>query len=76
MLCFWLLNFQLYMKRRHFLSLSLALSLPLSVRAQAYPSKPQAQRNALVGDKVALAKFNYDEFGDGRTNLRYGYMQT
>jgi len=36
----------------------------------------QAQRNALVGDKVALAKLNYDEFGDGRTNLRYGYMQT
>ena len=28
------------MKRRHFLGLSLALSLPLSVRAQAYPSKP------------------------------------
>jgi len=24
---------------------------------------------------VALAKLSYDEFGDGRTNLRYGYMQ-
>jgi hypothetical protein len=24
---------------------------------------------------VALAKLNYDEFGDGRTNLRYGFMQ-
>ena len=35
----------------------------------------QAQRSALAGDKVALAKFSYDEFGDGRTNLRYGYMQ-
>jgi hypothetical protein len=35
----------------------------------------QAQRSALAGDKVALAKLSYDEFGDGRTNLRYGYMQ-
>ncbi len=35
----------------------------------------QAQRSALAGDKVALAKLGYDEFGDGRTNLRYGYMQ-
>jgi len=26
-------------------------------------------------DKVALAKVNYDQHGDGRTNLRYGYMQ-
>ena len=30
---------------------------------------------ALVGDKVALSKLSYDKFGDGRTNLRYGYMQ-
>jgi hypothetical protein len=35
----------------------------------------QVQRAALEGDKVALAKSHYDEFGDGRTNLRYGYMQ-
>jgi len=34
------------------------------------------QRTALAADKVALAKLSYDEFGDGRTNLRYGYMQT
>jgi uncharacterized protein len=34
-----------------------------------------AQRAALVTDKVALAKINYDQYGDGRTNLRYGYMQ-
>jgi hypothetical protein len=34
-----------------------------------------AQRAALSTDKVALAKMNYDQHGDGRTNLRYGYMQ-
>jgi hypothetical protein len=34
-----------------------------------------AQRAALMTDKVALAKVNYDQHGDGRTNLRYGYMQ-
>jgi hypothetical protein len=34
-----------------------------------------AQRVALMTDKVALAKINYDQYGDGRTNLRYGYMQ-
>jgi predicted TIM-barrel fold metal-dependent hydrolase len=34
-----------------------------------------AQRAALMTDKVALAKVNYDQYGDGRTNLRYGYMQ-
>jgi len=34
-----------------------------------------AQRAALMTDKVALAKVNYDRYGDGRTNLRYGYMQ-
>jgi len=33
-------NFQQYMKRRHFLGFSLALSMPFSVRAQVYPSKP------------------------------------
>jgi hypothetical protein len=30
---------------------------------------------AKAKDKVALAKLNYDDCGDGRTNLRYGYMQ-
>jgi hypothetical protein len=34
-----------------------------------------AQRAALLNDKVAIAKVNYDLYGDGRTNLRYGYMQ-
>jgi predicted TIM-barrel fold metal-dependent hydrolase len=34
-----------------------------------------AQRADLKTDKVALAKMNYDQHGDGRTNLRYGYMQ-
>jgi hypothetical protein len=24
---------------------------------------------------VAVAKANYEKFGEGRTNLRYGYMQ-
>ena len=33
------------------------------------------QRSALDTDFVAVAKANYDKFGDGRTNLRYGYMQ-
>ena len=33
------------------------------------------QRAALEGDVVAVAKANYDKFGEGRTNLRYGYMQ-
>ena len=34
-----------------------------------------AQRAALEGDVVAVAKTNYEQFGEGRTNLRYGYMQ-
>ena len=34
-----------------------------------------AQRAALEGDVVAVAKANYDKFGECRTNLRYGYMQ-
>jgi len=34
-----------------------------------------AQRIALMTDQVALAKINYEKYGDGRTNLRYGYMQ-
>ena len=33
------------------------------------------QRKALSGDRVALAKAEYDQHGEGRTNLRYGYMQ-
>ena len=33
------------------------------------------QRAALADDKVAVAKAEYDLHGDGRTNLRYGYMQ-
>jgi uncharacterized protein len=36
------------------------------------------QRKALAGDKVALAKAEYDAHaalaGGGRTNLRYGFM--
>ena len=34
-----------------------------------------AQRAGLANDKITVAKIHYDEFGDGRTNLRYGYMQ-
>jgi hypothetical protein len=33
------------------------------------------QQAALATDKIAIAKIHYDQFGDGRTNLRYGYMQ-
>ena len=33
------------------------------------------QRTALAGDVVARAKIDYEQFGEGRTNLRYGYMQ-
>ena len=33
------------------------------------------QRAALDNDVVAVAKTNYEQFGEGRTNLRYGYMQ-
>ncbi len=33
------------------------------------------QRAALDNDVVAVAKADYDKYGDGRTNLRYGYMQ-
>ena len=32
-------------------------------------------RAALASDKVAVAKAAYDLHGEGRTNLRYGYMQ-
>ncbi len=34
-----------------------------------------AQRAALEGDVVAVARVNYEQFGEGRTNLRYGFMQ-
>ena len=33
------------------------------------------QRATLETDSVTLAKALYDEHGEGRTNLRYGYMQ-
>jgi uncharacterized protein len=33
------------------------------------------QRAALEYDVVAVAKANYEKYGEGRTNLRYGYMQ-
>ena len=46
--------------------------------ARLYNFTPQ-QRAALEGDKVAVAKAQYDQHahldGGGRTNLRYGYMQ-
>ena len=42
--------------------------------ARLYHFTP-AQRAALENDVVAVAKVNYDKYGDGRTNLRYGYMQ-
>ena len=34
------------------------------------------QRASLAGDKVALARAEYDLHGEGRTNLRYGYVRT
>jgi predicted TIM-barrel fold metal-dependent hydrolase len=42
--------------------------------ARLYAFTPQ-QRAALDGDPVALARAEYDLHGEGRTNLRYGYMQ-
>ena len=42
--------------------------------ARLYNFTP-AQRAALENDVVAVAKANYEQFGEGRTNLRYGYMQ-
>lgn len=41
--------------------------------ARLYGFKPE-QRAALAHDAVALAKTEYDQHGEGRTNLRYGYM--
>ena len=42
--------------------------------ARLYGYTPQ-QRAALNNDPVALACAEYDKHGEGRTNLRYGYMQ-
>jgi len=42
--------------------------------ARLYGYTPQ-QRAALDTDPVALARADYDSHGEGRTNLRYGYMQ-
>jgi len=42
--------------------------------ARLYKFTP-AQKAALDNDFVAAAKADYDKYGDGRTNLRYGYMQ-
>ena len=42
--------------------------------ARLYHYKPE-QRAALASDFVATAKAAYDLHGEGRTNLRYGYMQ-
>ena len=42
--------------------------------ARLYGYTPQ-QRAALDGDPVALARAEYHGHGEGRTNLRYGYMQ-
>ena len=35
----------------------------------------EQKRAALASDQVALAKAEYDQHGEGRTNLRYGYMR-
>jgi hypothetical protein len=43
--------------------------------ARIYHYSPEKQK-ALTQDAVSSAKAHYDQFGDGRTNLRYGYMQT
>jgi len=41
--------------------------------ARIYHYSPEKQKS-LIGDAVSMAKSHYDQFGDGRTNLRYGYM--
>ena len=43
-----------------------------SARLYGYTAQ---QRAALDSDPVALARAEYDWHGEGRTNLRYGYMQ-
>jgi hypothetical protein len=42
--------------------------------ARLYRFTPQ-QRAALAHDPVALAKAEYDQHGEGRSNLRYGYIR-
>ena len=42
--------------------------------ARLYNFTPQ-QRAALANDSVTVAKAEYDQHGEGRTNLRYGYMR-
>ena len=42
--------------------------------ARLYKYTPQ-QRAALPNDWVANAKVAYEQYGEGRTNLRYGFMQ-
>jgi predicted TIM-barrel fold metal-dependent hydrolase len=41
--------------------------------ARLYNYTP-AQRAALAGDRIALARADYERDGPGRTNLRYGYV--
>ena len=41
--------------------------------ARLYNYTP-AQRAALTGDRIALARADYEREGPGRTNLRYGYV--
>jgi hypothetical protein len=44
-----------------------------SARLYKYDAK---RRAALMTDRVALAKADYEREGPGRTNLRYGYVAT
>jgi hypothetical protein len=41
--------------------------------AKLYDYTP-AQRAALENDRYAQAKETYDKYGEGRSNLRYGYV--
>jgi predicted TIM-barrel fold metal-dependent hydrolase len=41
--------------------------------ARLYNYKP-SQRAELIGDKFASSKLIYEKFGEGRTNLAYGYV--
>ncbi len=56
------------------------LRSPIPTRAissdEFFPEKQTEKQKALSHDAVSLAKSHYDQFCDGRTNLRYGYMQT
>ena len=42
--------------------------------ARLYHFAPE-QRVSLASDAVSVARAQYDLYGEGRTNLRYGYMQ-